>query len=259
MAMASDFREMQLPTRLIGRRVQYRAQLDSTSTHILQYAHDPAQDGMVILADEQTRGRGTRGRHWFCPPGKGLMFSVLLFPPPELRRPVLLTALAAVSVCEAIFSHVQRQARIKWPNDVLLKGRKLCGILIERLPAATVLGIGVNVDISEAEFRARGLPHAGSLTQFARHPLDRMEFFRTLLTRLDAYYAELCEGHWHDLEIRWRWHGGLLGRQVVLVKGDDTILGRLLDISFSRVEVRTNGGQVARFAPEELERISLVQ
>jgi BirA family transcriptional regulator, biotin operon repressor / biotin---[acetyl-CoA-carboxylase] ligase len=257
--MEGDCLEMHFPTRLIGRQVRYHAQLDSTSNAILQYADDPGNEGLVILADEQTRGRGTRSRHWFCPPGSGLLFSVLLFPPPELRRPVLLTTLAAVSVCEAIFAQIKRQASIKWPNDVLLQDRKVCGILIESHQAATVLGIGVNVDISDAEFRERSLTHAGSLAHFAAVPPHRMDLFRTLLTRLDDYYAELRAGQLQDLESRWRWHSGLLGRQVVVQTGEETILGRLLEMSFAGIEVQTGAGQVLQFTPEELDRISLVQ
>ena len=257
--MESDCLELQFSTRRIGRTVRYHAQLDSTNNHIIQFAVDPTHEGLVVLADEQTRGRGTRSRHWYCPPGSGLLFSVLLFPPPELRRPVVLTALAAVSVCEAIFTHVKRQASIKWPNDVLLQEQKVCGILIEQHGIATVVGIGVNVDVSAAEFKEHGLTHAGSLAQFAAEPLPRMDFFRSLLTTLDDYYAALLGGQLTELEARWRWHSGLLGRQVVVLTGEEAVIGRLLEMSFSVIELETSGGQRLRYAPESMERISLVQ
>src|SRR5206468_7692987 len=85
----------------------------------------------VVLAREQTAGRGQHGRAWQAPAGSSVLLSVLLCPPPALRRPALLTAWAAVSVCETILQLTGLQAKIKWPNDVLIRGRKVCGILIE--------------------------------------------------------------------------------------------------------------------------------
>lgn len=257
--MSASYLDLGFPTRLIGRQVLYHARLASTSSRILEFARDPAQDGLVVLADEQLTGRGTRGRHWFCPPSSGLLFSVLLFPPPELRRPVYFSTLAGVAVCEAISTHVQRQAYLKWPNDVLVRGLKVSGILIEQHPVATVLGIGVNVDISEAEFLAQGLPEAGSLAALATTPLHRMDLLRTLLTRLDEHYAELCAGRVADLEARWRDYSGLMNRQVVAQVGEEVLLGRLLEMRFDKIELRTMLGQVRHFRAEELDRLTPLQ
>src|SRR5260221_2302870 len=121
-----------LPRQHIGRRVYHFAQLPSPIDFAASLADDPANAGNVVLADEQTTGRGQYGRRWVAPPGSSVLMSVLLFPPPELRRPVILTAWAAVSVCETIRQATGEQAKIKWPNDVLLHGRKVCGVLIEQ-------------------------------------------------------------------------------------------------------------------------------
>src|SRR5438067_7450290 len=148
--------EWQLDTRRLGRRVLVYDRVDSTSTRAAALAVDPANDGVVILADEQTAGRGQYGRTWTCPGGAGVPMSVLLFPPPALRRPAVLTAWAAVSVCEVIRQTAGLQARIKWPNDVLIQGRKVSGILIEQ-SRGTVAGIGLNVNQSAAAFAQAGL------------------------------------------------------------------------------------------------------
>ena len=124
--------EWQLQTQRLGRRVLVYDCLESTNTLAATLADDRANDGVVILAEEQRAGRGQQGRSWHCPAGAGVLVSVLLFPPTALRRPALLTAWAAVSVCETIRLGTGVQARIKWPNDVLLRGRKVCGILIEQ-------------------------------------------------------------------------------------------------------------------------------
>src|SRR5438046_7649419 len=133
----------QLDTCRLGRQVLIFDEVDSTNSRAAALAADPANDGLVILAWAQSAGRGQHGRSWQCPAGDGVLLSVLLFPPPPLRRPALLTAWAAVSVCETVREAAGLQARIKWPNDVLVQGRKVCGILIEQ-GRGTVAGIGLN-------------------------------------------------------------------------------------------------------------------
>src|SRR5437016_991316 len=117
-------RVRQLPTRHLGQRILVFPRLESTNAFALSLASDPSQHGLVLLADEQTAGRGQHGRTWLTPPRSSVLMSVLLFPPPALRRPALLVAWAAVSVCEAIAALTGLQAKIKWPNDVLLGGKK---------------------------------------------------------------------------------------------------------------------------------------
>src|SRR5439155_7970824 len=116
----------------------------------LALADDVSNDGLILLAQEQKSGRGQQGRTWIAPPGSSVLLSVLVFPPAWLRRPAMLTAWAAVSVCETVREVAGLEATIKWPNDVLVLGRKVCGILIEQrssaagTPPATVAGIGLN-------------------------------------------------------------------------------------------------------------------
>src|SRR5260370_6076431 len=97
--------------------------VESTNTIALGLADDPANHGTVILAREQTAGRGQYGRSWLAPADSSVLMSVLLFPPPALRRPVLLTAWAAVSVCDLCRQLTGLPVRIKWPNDVMIQDR----------------------------------------------------------------------------------------------------------------------------------------
>src|SRR5688500_17297622 len=116
----------------IGRFIRVFDSLDSTNAHCLQLAGDPDLDGLVVLARHQTAGRGQYGRAWLAPPESSVLLSLLLFPPEELRRPALLTAFAAVSVAELVLRLSGEEARIKWPNDVFLRDKKICGVLIEQ-------------------------------------------------------------------------------------------------------------------------------
>jgi BirA family biotin operon repressor/biotin-[acetyl-CoA-carboxylase] ligase len=236
--------EWQLPTRRLGRRVLLFDRVDSTNTQAAALAHARANDGLILLADEQTAGRGQHGRSWQSPSGVGVLMSVLLFPTPELRRPVLLAAWAASSVCETIRQCTGLQAKIKWPNDVLLRGRKVCGILIEQ-GQGTVVGLGLNVNHPQDYFDAAGLPQGGSLALFAGGPLDVKQVARLLIEQLDEEYDRLCQGDTATLEACWKWRIGLLDKQVVVECHDAPYRGRLREMTWERMELETGGGTLS--------------
>jgi BirA family biotin operon repressor/biotin-[acetyl-CoA-carboxylase] ligase len=248
-------RELDFDTRLIGRRVRWFERVDSTNTLAAAHADERTNDGLVFVADEQTAGRGRAGRTWLSPPGCGLLMSVLLFPPEHVRQPVPLTVLAAVSVCEAIDHCTGLEANIKWPNDVLIRGRKVCGILVEQ-GRGTVIGVGLNVNTPAEAFAAVELPQAGSLRLFAGEVLDREAIARVLIQALDAGYQALLSGQTGDLESRWRAHSDLVGRQVLLSMQNGTQRGKVVDLSFTGVILQDAGGEVRRFVPELVQQIT---
>jgi BirA family biotin operon repressor/biotin-[acetyl-CoA-carboxylase] ligase len=237
------------PRQIVGRRMLRLDRVDSTNSVAAEHAADSANDGLVVWAEEQTAGRGRMGRTWQSPPGCGIWLSVLLLPPEALCRPVLVTALAAVSVCETIYDSARLQATIKWPNDVLIQGRKVCGILVEQ-GRGTILGIGLNVYTPAEAFAAAHLDFAGSLAMFTGAALDREAMVDTLLGHLDKYYTDILSGQLGDLESRWRWHGALLGRQVVLTTNDGTHRGRLVEMNFATMVVQEPQGAFQTWPPE---------
>jgi BirA family biotin operon repressor/biotin-[acetyl-CoA-carboxylase] ligase len=252
--------EWQLPTRRVGRRVLVFDRLDSTSNRAAALALDPANDGTAVLAREQTAGRGQYGRTWLCPAGAGVLLSVLVFPPLPLRRPALLTAWAAVSVCEAVRTATGLEAGIKWPNDVLVRGRKVCGILIEQAlgpggAGGTVVGIGLNVNQEAAAFAAAGLTEAASLAVFtgATQPTD--DVARRLLGHLDAEYERLCQGDHAALESCWKGRLGLLGKAVVAECHDGCHRGRLVDVGWDGVHLGLPDGGLLRLWPEAVRHL----
>ena len=245
----SPFSEWRLDTLRVGRRVLLYDRVDSTNNLAAALAADPANDGTVVLANEQAAGRGQHGRTWQCPPGVGVLMSVLIFPPPELRRPSILTAWAAVAVCETIRRCTTLQAKIKWPNDILIQGRKVCGILIEQA-RGTVAGIGLNVSQSPESLARAGLPAAGSLACFTDRPLDREEVARQLVEQLDEEYDRMCQGDLDTLEARWKRRLGLLGRPVAVECLDGVRRGRLCELTFDRVVVELPGGRLFAISPE---------
>jgi BirA family biotin operon repressor/biotin-[acetyl-CoA-carboxylase] ligase len=227
----------------------------STNDVALALATDPAHFGVAVLADQQTAGRGQFGRAWQAPPGTAIQLSVTLDPPVELRRPVVLTAWAAVAVAETVRKITNTPARIKWPNDVLLHGCKVAGILIEQ-KAVVVAGIGLNVNQSTEQFAADGLFEAGSLASVTGRTFDRDAIAKQLLLEMDAEYDSLLAGELGALESRWAWHVGLLGRSVTAERLDGTRHhGWLRELTFHQVVIESPQGGFTSAPPEGVRQL----
>ena len=203
-----------LDTRLVGRRVLYLVTVSSTMDAARREAEGGAPEGTVVVAESQTAGRGRFLRPWVSPPGVNLYLSLLLRPrPDELARLNMATTLA---VARAIGTVTGLQAAIKWPNDLHLSGRKVCGILIEGHVDAhaapyAVLGIGLNVNFDLAPYPEIGAL-ATSLAQETGGSVSRLAVLHALLREMDGLYAALQRGDssWEE----WRSLVETLGRQV---------------------------------------------
>lgn len=243
-------------TRHVGQRVLAFESLPSTNDYAAALAADPANAGTVVVADFQTAGRGQYGRVWQSRPGCSLLASVLLFPPPELARPVVLTTWAAVATAEAIRHMTGVQARIKWPNDLLIHGKKVCGILAEK-KAGTVVGIGLNLNQTAADFADAGLPDATSLALAAGTEFDPQTAAAVLVRRLDEEYDRLLAGERVALEADWKWRVGLLGRHVVAELADGSaVAGRLREMGFDGIELEHGDGAFRVLTPEAVRHLS---
>ncbi|MCD6337927.1 MAG: biotin--[acetyl-CoA-carboxylase] ligase [Verrucomicrobia bacterium] len=232
------------PTRRIGRNIRVFRKTSSTNDVVNRLAGDGVAEGIVVFAEGQTRGRGRMGRRWFSPSSKGLWLSVLLRPailPSESSR---LTVAGAVAVARTVARHTRRAARIKWPNDILLDGRKTAGILNE-LHAETdvvkyvVLGVGVNVNLSLRDFPQRLRPAATSMRIAAGKRFDRAAVAVTLLRELDAVYDAILRGDFEKIAAEWRDLSCTLGREVTVEAGARRVSGRAEALD-------PNGGLVIR-------------
>lgn len=189
--------------------LRYFERIDSTNVEAARWAGQGAPDMALVIADEQTAGRGRQGRKWFTPPGAALAFSLILRDfPQSLEMPHLmarLTALGALAVSQALQEKYGLPAEIKWPNDVLLERRKACGILAEahwqgEQLEAVILGIGVNVAPAAAPPDGEVIFPATSVETILRKPVDRLELLRTILEELLTWRAHLLE---HDFLRAW--------------------------------------------------------
>ena len=231
--LCPDQIEWELGTERIGRRIAVWNRVGSTNDLAARAAGSAANDGLVILAEEQTAGRGRRGRSWTAPRASSLLMSVLLFPPPLLGTAAWLTALGAVAVAEVVEDWTGAAARIKWPNDVRVGGRKLAGILVERGSGA-VLGIGLNGNIAAAQFPDDLRATATSLAILAGGPIDRSELARALIRRLDARYTEGLARGAGPLAQAWRARFEPLGRAVCIETATGPVAGLLADADLER-------------------------
>ena len=186
--LCPDQMEWKLATKLVGRRISVWNRVVSTNDLAMRAARSRANEGLVVLAEEQTRGRGRRGRQWFAPPRSSILFSVLLFPSRGCRGARLLTSLGAVATAETIEQATGLEIEIQWPNDVCVGGRKLAGILVEQ-SAGTVIGIGVNVNASADDFPMHLAHQVTSLAILTGRRWDRSELCRRLIERLDHWYG----------------------------------------------------------------------
>lgn len=212
-----------LSTRELGRTLHHFEAVASTNAQAFELAQEGATHGEVVIAETQTAGKGRRGRAWVSPPGKNLALSVVLRPElPPARAPEL-TLVAAVALAETL-NEAGAEARIKWPNDVQLDGRKVAGILTE-LSADTervhfvIVGIGVNLNSTLEDFPEELQPHVTSVGRARGQPVPRALFTAALLTRLEAWLDTWQEQGFGPIRAQWKALSSTLG-QDVLVRGE---------------------------------------
>ncbi len=189
-----------------------------------ELAREQAAEGTVVIADRQTAGRGRLGRSWLSP-GGSLALSVVLYP--RLAELPSLIMLASLAVVDAIRVSTGLESQIKWPNDVLINGRKVCGILIETdvshgTVKYAIIGIGLNVNVSPAAL-AEVRPPPTSLSAELGHAISKREVTRALLRETDRRYVDLRAGR--SLFEEWRDRLVTLGRPVRVTSGETVFEG----------------------------------
>ena len=179
----------------IGRQIIVLEQTASTNDAILQVATANSNAGLVLFAEHQTAGRGRRGNRWESAAGKGLWFSILLRPGIQVNDSGRLTIWAMESICDVIRTEFALEPAIKLPNDVLLCGRKVAGLLVEmraqqKAPHLAIVGIGINVNHSVEDFPPELQNRAISLAMALHRPVDRQQLAVAILRNLNRTYRE---------------------------------------------------------------------
>lgn len=244
-----------MKTKIFGKEIISYKKVDSTNTVAYELAEKGVGEGASIFADEQTKGRGRRGRHWYSPAKDGIYLSCILRPkiaPNEISK---ITLLAAVAVAKSIRSLTGLIAMIKWPNDILVNNKKVCGILTEMKAEQDrvdfiILGIGINVNTQN-----RHLPKgASSLKDELRHTkieggISRVELAKNILENLEEHYSVLKKEGFKPIIEEWKSLSAMLGSRIKVILQNRSFEGQAHNID-------ENGSLVVRLDSGILERVS---
>lgn len=239
-------------TQVVGRDIRVFAQTTSTNDLVEKLARDGVKEGVVVFAESQTRGRGRLGRKWASPARKGLWFSVLLRPAVRPQETTQLTVAAATALARAIHGETGLRPEIKWPNDLLIRGRKVAGILTELAAELdrvkhVILGVGVDVNLGAADFPSELHKQATSLKLETGEPVSRSRLAVGILRELDRDYARVCADEFASLADEWAERCTTLGREVTILTGDRRIRGRAESLGEDgALLVRTEHGRLER-------------
>lgn len=235
-------------TKIFGKKIVYLKSVDSTMNVASKMALEGAGEGTVICAEEQTKGRGRLGREWFSPKGQGIYFSVILRPTIALSQASILTLVFAVAVCQAIRTATGLDAVIKWPNDILLKSKKVAGLLTE-LNAETdrinfiVLGVGINVHGALPSFLKDAACLEGTTPKF----VSRVELFQEILRQIEKYYTLFEKKSFGLIAEVWRSLSATLGTQVKVIELHKTTEGKAVDIDAQgALLIKERNGNIVR-------------
>jgi BirA family biotin operon repressor/biotin-[acetyl-CoA-carboxylase] ligase len=220
----------QLASGRLGRKIHYFAELDSTNRLAYKLAAEGADEGEVVLAETQTRGKGRLGRSWFSPPGLNLYLSIILRPNLPPSNAPQLTLVAAVALAETVQRFLGTPPAIKWPNDILVGGKKLAGILTESSVDSqrlhfVVVGIGVNLNIPASMLPEDISGLATSILVLTNRHTDRTAFAGELIQSLDRCYGELEQRGFPHIADRWESFFELKGRRAKVEMGDRIVSG----------------------------------
>ncbi len=207
-----------LQTRFIGQTIHFFHEVPSTNDLAKEMAAVGAKDGTVILAETQTRGKGRLGRKWASPRG-GIWLSTILRPKLSAKDVPKLTLMTSLAVAKTTSQLFNLKTEVKWPNDVLVNAKKVCGILTEASTRGdvtnfVVVGIGINANVELDSLPRQEGENATSLKHELKREIDRERFLRVLLEKMEHYYVMLAEGKFNPILKEWKSLCGFLDSHV---------------------------------------------
>ena len=226
-----------LHTEVIGRNIIYLDSVDSTNTYAKKKAEDPFREGTVVIADGQTVGKGRLGRHWVSAKGKGIWMTIMLKPDILPYDAPKLAIVAALAVVNALRSYCQVEAKIKWPNDIVAGGKKLCGILTEMSAEAdeikyVIIGIGINVNMEIDDFGQELSGIATSIRIEKGGTVSRKALAASVLSEFEEIYKVFVrDGSIRSFLDEYKSKSAVLEKEVILISKKEEIAGLAVDIS----------------------------
>lgn len=208
-----------LTTKFIGQNIHYQESVESTQKIAHQLGLENAPEGTVVIAEEQLSGRGRMQRHWHSPKSTGVWMSIILRPKLPIPKAPQLTLLTAVAVVQAIEECTGLTPEIKWPNDILINGKKVTGILTELQAEAdrihsVIIGIGINVNQQLKDFPEELRSIATSLSIEKGELLNRADLIRSLFNRLEKLYLLYLEHGFSPVKLLWESYAVSIGKMI---------------------------------------------
>lgn len=243
----------------LGTQVYYREEVESTQDIAFELMVEGRPHGTLVIAEHQTGGRGRGERHWHSNPYQSLLFSVLLDLQPRETFASTLTIAISTAVARAVQDVAGVPAHIKFPNDILVRGRKVAGILLEvrdyGVPARAVAGVGINVNQLRKDLHREVRGFATSLREERpeKEPLRRARLLRYILRGLENWIDHIAQDDYTELEDAWKRFSAMEGKEIRFRHGGEDVSGRVLDVTMREgLLVRPNGGKERRFRLEHL-------
>ncbi len=244
-----------LDTNFIGKEIDVMRSVDSTNEEIKRRASAGAESGLIVAADEQTSGKGRLGRVWESDSG-GIYFTILIRPELSPNEISAITLAAGYAVCLAIREYTELDAKIKWPNDIIIGSKKICGILTEmaaQTDRVDYVAIGIGINVNHESFPGKISGKASSLYLELGKKLDRNDFFRCVIKKLDKVLSDFLVSFSSEDLNEFRRLCATIGRNVsvkrngILLEGKATDLtpgGELVITDNSGKEYIINSGEV---------------
>lgn len=217
-----------LPTTIVGRKLFIFDTIDSTNSCARTLGDADAEEGAVVIAEFQSSGRGRLGRSWLAEPGTSLLFSVLLRPSGNVETAGLLTIYASAAIAIAVERCIDRSVECKWPNDLLLGGKKFCGILIENSFQQSELSysvVGAGINVNQRELPPDITARATSLARETGQSADRTKVLREVLGELDRMYEAVRNGRFDVAIAEWTKRCSMFGRPITVEEHEHTVSG----------------------------------
>lgn len=239
-----------LRTKRFGKRIVFLWKIGSTNDYAKELASYGAEEGTVVIAETQTAGRGRLGRRWISPNG-GLYLSIILRPKISVVETVKLVFVASLAVAKTLNELYRLSAETKWPNDVLVKGKKVCGILAEANTTGekvnyTVIGVGVNANFNAEKALPKELAEtATSLENALGRKIQLEELFRGLIEKLETLYHLFLKEGFTPILNEWKKYASFLGKNVEVANGTEKTHGIAVDIdSDGSLVLKQNDGSI---------------
>lgn len=258
--VATEEVQNELTTEKFGRHIRYEPVAKSTQILAHQWARADAKEGSLVIADEQLEGKGRLGRVWHSPPQTGIWMSLIIRPQIPLQQASHLTLLASVGVCEAIRKFTSLPVMIKWPNDLLLHGKKICGILTELRGDQdhihyVIFGIGLNVNQSQEDFPLELREIATSLAVEGRQQYARASLIAEILKQLEFYYQLYLQEGFDPIREKWESLSNLIGQTITARTPQATVVGVAQQLRFDGALVVRTGNELVTIYSADIKEL----